>query len=513
MSVRLGSRIRIGLIVGALALSVCIIPLHHDLWRSYITTSDADIIFIYEALRYNDRAPQWQFDHPGYTYQLLLAAWVRVLHVAGLSEIIRLSEILGLPGDRFESAYAQLVFAGRLLSIIFAAAFVVMFFLLLRRLTREDVAAACAIVFAFGVGIANQSIILRTELLSSFFSVLAFAAVVGAARAADGRFEVLMAMAGASAILAMATKVQAIFLLMGLPILAILFGARPPIYAGRSGEGERSGISIILILVAVAVALPASMMIVRGIQFESGSGIYQAAIALYVAVAMITYSFIYQVPRRRTASGLAAMAIGISVGFFALLIYHHPGNLLTIVNFGHRSLAHSRSFAEPGGVPSLQALLTPVLEGFWVVFKQRTIAIDPLHEPYRIIEWLMLIGILYASWRRRWLLALQTASLFGLAIAFEAAANLRWFRADYRIYTDPWLLIAAALLLNDRVASHDRRDAIAASLGLVMIFVIGASVNRAWQPDFVPRQPASNACYQASTFQAPIAERFQHYCQ
>jgi hypothetical protein len=138
---------------------------------------------------------------------------------------------------------------------------------------------------------------------------------------------------------------------------------------------------------------------------------------------------------------------------------------------------------------------------------------------FRLIYWLVTGGIVVALIQRRWRLALRAGALLGLALAADAFSGLRYWAEHYRIFAEPWLLVAGGLLLaavdwRHRAAAWRqgaragifRTGAVAA--GVVLLAVVygiltGALAKR-------PPQPADMPCDEAKAY---IPDLIGHFCR
>ncbi len=506
------SRLVPAIIVILLAGVTAVIPFHHDITRSYITTSDADLAYVYEALLLNDGLPQWNFDHPGYAYFLLLGLWIQLLYLIGILDVVSFSTMIALPAAEIDSAYGRLVVAGRGLAVLLSMLLVALVFWTVRRITRHDLAAAlAALILATSLGVGAQSVILRPEILSVIFCYAAFLGLVSAAQAPEGRAEVLLGGSAFVAVLALATKIQAIFPLLGLPILALFFGRRQDSAMGPPPV-DGKGIDLTFRLAALAMTIPAALMIVRAIQIGHSSGAYQAAIAGYIGLAIVTYGIGFSFPARRIINSAAASATGIALGLFFLLLRHDRNNTMVVVNL----LDHMLQFAATpmaAGQQGLGAFVAEIGSSLAATLRPRLDVTSWLWSPFHLVEWIVLAGAGFALWRGRRSAALRSAALLGLALAIEVVFRLRGFPPRYRIYTDPWtatalgILIAAALE-QSRWRAWRMTSSLAAAFGLIAV----AGLHSMLPANVVPRDGPENACYQTVSFRPELARHFARYC-
>ena len=93
--------------------------LWHDPGRSAVATSDADLIFVSQALLVAGGHAQTYTDHTGYLYIQALAGWFRALHAVGL---LSAGSLRDMPHDAaFLPAFADLVVAGRWFTAVLAS--------------------------------------------------------------------------------------------------------------------------------------------------------------------------------------------------------------------------------------------------------------------------------------------------------------------------------------------------------------------------------------------------------
>ena len=196
-------------------------------WYPYWRVADMDFFVVYNAFLLNTPLPQEFFDHPGYLSILLLSYWLRALHSVGLVHVDAFSAVPPLSDAAgFADAWTQATRAGRVLSLIYAIAFVVAFSYLLRALVRDwRVAVLGGFMLAFSGGMAMQMRMLRTELLSAGLFMIALLMLMVAATRGPRAWRPLVVGCGSLLItLALLNKVQVLFLIGALPVLLIFIG-------------------------------------------------------------------------------------------------------------------------------------------------------------------------------------------------------------------------------------------------------------------------------------------------
>lgn len=479
-------------LAAAMALSVLLVGFRLPYW----VHSDQDLVLAYHGLLFGDGLPQEYFDHPGYGYFLVIDVWYRLLHAVGLLPVAGLSALP--PGGDLaatEAVWQSLVQAGRALSILLTAAFAVSYATLLRGLVEDRrVALLAGILLAFGVGLTAQGRQMRTDLLSAGFVVLGLLLVLRAVRPADGRgcggaSLLLLALSGLLVGLAMVTKVQAVFLAMGLPVAAILFGRRAEAASDEKGKGW--GVAVIVGLLAAAAAVPAFGLIQAGLAGWgravypytpvgglSGGG-YQSIVAGWVLVGILVHAAVHRVPAARAVAGAAAVLLGLAVGLLALDIRWNEQNAIAVANFVEHMFVFSswRHGAELQGQGNVvgQGTLGLLLAGIGRTLAIRTIVLHPDNIPQTIVvEWFALTGAV-VLWRRgERLAAAQALFLLLVAWGLESLFSLRGFQRAYAAYTDPLAILSAAWVLARMPGLLDRTKPRRWILGGVALVVVAA---------------------------------------
>ncbi|KAA0675846.1 glycosyltransferase family 39 protein [Roseomonas genomospecies 6] len=458
----------------------------------YWSHADQDLVLAYHGLLFGEGLPQEYFDHPGYTYFLVIEVWYRLLHALGLMPVVTLS---GLPPAAdtaaYDAAWQNLVEAGRALSILVTTGFALVYATLVRALVGDRrVAFLAAVVVAFGIGLSTQARQMRTDLLSASFVVTALLLVLVAIRTAPGwRPLLLLGLAGLLAGLAVVTKIQAIFLALGIPVIALAFGRR---FAGEGGHHWIA--AAILALAAGAAALPAVALIQQGIATAgqslypyrpvggglSGGG-YQGIIVGWVFLGMAVYAAVWRVRVSYAVAAMAAVALGLSLGVLALTIRPHEQNVIAVANliehmFVFTTWKHQAALEGQEQVLS-DGLAMLLAKGLWRTLAIRTIVLHPDNIPQTVVvEW-FIIGGCVVLWRRgERAAAAQAALLLLVAWGLETLFSLRGFQRAYAAYTDPLMGLAAAWVLLRLPGLLERARTRRWILGTVALVVVVAQV-------------------------------------
>jgi hypothetical protein len=471
-------------IAAGMAVSLLLVGFSMPYWK----IADQDLPLAYNGLLLNDGLPQEYFEHTGYLYHLLLAAWYRLLHALGLLPVHALSE---LPPSTdvaaFDRAWQQIVEAGRVLSLLLCIAFVWAYATLVRRLVGDwRIAVMAAIALAWSGGVAMHIRIMRTELLSAALVTLALLLILVAARAVGVRRIVYVGIAGLCASLAIVTKVQALLPALAIPILALAFGQTTPTDARETPTTARRWIvALIAAALAVVVAYPALGLLAQGMAgvavyrpIGGGlAGIYQWLMALFVAAAMAAYAIVYRLSVPDTIAAMAALVVGVGLGLLSLDIRYHPGNVIAVANpiehmfasaaLGASSLVHESQVLTVAFAAALAKGLAQSLAMHSFVFSTSA-------RPTLLLEWFAIAGAV-VLWRRgEHRLPLQIAFLILAAWVVDAVFSLRSLQTQYFVYTDPLLILAAALAIARLPDLQTRRWAQHAGVALLVIYVVWA---------------------------------------
>ena len=444
--------------VAVMAVSLLLFGLFYPYWQF----ADQDLILGYQALLLNDGRTQQYFDHPGYLYVLLLAAWYQLCHWLGALPVHALSL---LPPARdvvaFEAAWQHLVEAGRVLSLIIAGLFVWAFASLLRRLVGDwRIAAAAALALALSGSLMMHVRIMRTELLSAGLATMALLLTLLACGEYKSVWRPLwLGLAALCGTLAVVTKVQAIFPVLAIPAIALLFAHRPSDGEPRDHAGSWWMAGIVTVL-ALAAAAPALALFLKGFASSTAAtagyrplglpdGSYQLAIALWIVAAMVAHGIICRAALPDAVAAIAAVALGVSLGLLSLYIRFHEQNLLAVTH----PIEHMYVYAgwsspelDRQGQVLNETLFGDLLRGLGTALAAHTFVLHTSSRPTLMLEWLTIAGavVLWRRGDRR--LPLQVALMVVVVWGMDTVFTLRGLKLEYAIYGDPLLIIAAALV-------------------------------------------------------------------
>ena len=426
----------------------------------YYRNADMDFMVIYSALAMNAGHPQQFMDHTAYLTILTVKSWFALLHQFGLLDAWTLPAI---PKDAagYEAAMTQAVHAGRVLVFLIAIGSVVIFAGLARLIFRDwRVALLATLAFAGSGGLAVHERILRSEFVSALPVILALMILIPIGRRAHPARPLAMAAAAALCVIGLENKVQAILLIGLLPFVIQPFGSAESASVGFWRTPASWLVAALTMLIAAASAWSAWPLIATGLdralldaaQFHpllfNRYGVYQVALLVLIAAAMIVYAAIWRISISETLTAVAAVAAGATLTLFVLDVVYDARNVIAVVNPLEKMLTFadtSTSNAASGGHPF--AVLLLLLDGLASVFARYTFVLHSSARPTVFLTWLILPGIVYIWRRGERQAALQALVLMAAAIGIDTLGVRRGLKIEYFIFTDPLIILAGGVLL------------------------------------------------------------------
>jgi hypothetical protein len=271
-----------------------------------------------------------------------------------------------------------------------------------------------------------------------------------------------MAVAAGLCVLGLENKVQAILLIAALPLLVMPFGS-----AGSASvafwSNTRSGwlATGVAAVAAIAAAWAAWPLIAAGFDRSlldaahfhplllGHFGIYQAALLVLIGGCMIGYATIWRVSATETLTSMFAMAAGASIALLALDLEYNTSNVIAVVNPLEKmlSFADANTTTVANGL-DLPGILLLLLDGVASVVARYTFVLHSSPRPTVFLTWLMVPGIIFAWRRGERHAAIQALVLLLAAIGIDALGVRRGLKSEYFIFTDPLIILAAAVLLD-----------------------------------------------------------------
>ena len=459
----------------AVAAGLIVSFLLFGLWYPYWRITDQDLILIYNALLLNDGLPQELSDHPGYLTLLELKGLYLLLHKLGLLATYSLSSLPQASDEAaFEQTWTQLVQIGRVSSLLNAMAIVVVFAYLLRRLVGDArIAGLGALALAFSGGIAMSARSLKTELLSASLVMIAVLILLIAAQSPRMKWRPLMVgLAALLSVLALQNKVHAIFVVAALPVLMLPFGVRPdtpaPFWRGWRGVAAVAALTLAALLLVVPVAGLVALgtdpqsVAINNLRPAIGGmfGLSTTLVIGWVGLGMIAFAILWRVPPLEALAAAMAAIVGASVGLLLLYMSLYPGNVAAVINPLEQLLA----FADVGNTQASDcqsfrcgAPFRLLSDGVLGVIARRTFILHSSPRPTIFLEWFVIVATVIALRRGKLKLALQAAILMATVWALDTLGTARGLKQEYFLYTDPLVIVAAALLLAGLVELQHHR--------------------------------------------------------
>jgi hypothetical protein len=437
-------------------------------WYPYWRIADMDFQVVYNALLLNAHLPQEYFDHPGYLPILLLSYWLRVLHGIHVISVDSFSALPPLSNlAAFNKVWMQLTQAGRVLSLITAMAFVAAFSCLLRALVRDwRVAGLGSFLLAFSGGLEMQMRTMRTELLAAGLFITALLMLMVAAKRGERPWRpAVIGLASMLITLGMESKVQIFFLIGALPILLLPFGPDASSHSAPPGFWRTPRRALPALALSAAVAALAGYL-ARDILFFGfsnspdaqpawtalgmGARTYWAIVAIWIGLGMTAYWVVWRVAALETLAAMFAALAGCMIGLLVLFVRYEPSNVIAVFHpletmlvwatASEPRLASGSSWFDPERVQFL-------LQAIRGVIARRTFFLLPSPRPTIFLEWFVIGATVVAIRRRQWRLVAQVAVLLLTDWAVDTLGMGRHLELGYFIFTDPLVIIAAALLI------------------------------------------------------------------
>jgi hypothetical protein len=482
------------LICGGMVLSFLLAGFWFPYWR----VADMDFFVVYNAFLLNTPLPQEFFDHPGYLSILLLSYWLRALHALGLVQVHAFSAVPALSNAAgFADAWTQATRAGRVLSLIYAMGYVLAFSYLLRALVRDwRIAALGGFMLAFSGGMAMQMRILRTELLSAgSFIIALLMLMVAATRGPRAWRPPVVGLASLLMTLALLNKVQVLFLIGALPVLLIFVGpdldgakSAPPrgFWNAPSRAWTAFGASVVI---AVLAAYAAKDIVLAGLTTASAPGlyftarlqaaqIYWALLAAWLGLGMVAYAVMWRVPPLETLTAAFAAVAGCMIGVLALDARYN-GAVVVAVFHPLENMAAFAGWANPqlvSGSPLDAAHLKFLAQAAAGVLARVTFVLHPSTRPAIFVQWFVIAATAIAIRERKWRLVLPVAALILSAAAIDTLGMGRGLKQEYFNFTDPLVIIAAALLIANLAPLRNHRWTYAAGVALIAVHAVMSQI-------------------------------------
>lgn len=451
---------------------------------AYWRNADMDFMVVYSALALNDGARRAFFAHPAYLTILSVEGWFRLLHQFHLLDAWRLSAIPSASdAAAFDAAMTSAIRAGRLVALLTAGGLILAFARLAKRIVTDVRIATCG-VFAFAISGSVQMHlrILRSEMIAACFCILALMIAIIVARRATIWRPLALAVAAALCVLGLQNKVQAILLIAALPLLVLPFGGSESASLAHWRDGTRAWLSaaaaLVIALIALAAAFP---LISTGLDPATATaaglkplllgrfGVYQAALLVWIACAMIAFAVMWRVSATETVAAIAAVVAGASFALLALEIQYDVNDVVIVMNPIEKMMMYVDTPEASGSVSGAIGLL---VSGVFGVLRRYSFVLFPSPRPAVFLAWLVIPGIVYAWRRDKRQVALQAALLMCAAIGIDALSVRRGLKIEYFVFSDPLIILAGMLLLDSLKGVRLHRFAFPIGAALIALHTV-----------------------------------------
>jgi len=482
-----------------MVLSFVVCGLRAPYWNKAL----ANIFYVHEALLYNDGSPQEFLWYPSYLVPQLLGLWYWVLHLVGLLPEYKLSLLPDAATEAaFDATWQKLVGWGYVQCFLIGCLYIFLSIALIRRLTglwQVAVLAGIALAFSDGIALAYRNMRGSAELLSSALIFLALLLTLIAAREGPRPWRlVYLGLAGLLVGLGLTEKVQTLLPALTIPVIALAFGRNEAEIAAPTSSRAAWLRTLALCLLGLALLVPTVELLELGIASMPGShlhpvvpggspavysplsanlsGVYQWILLSYVVLSMVLYSVIWRVRPADAVSAIAAVLIGLAIGFLALYARYNLYAVIAVSNPIEQLHAVSGQ-GHHGQMTSVPDLGARFASGLGKALVIHTFFFNPSHRPTLLIEWLSLFAAVILWRRGQRQPAVQIAVLVFAAIAIDATFTLRagmgsGIKIYYAPYPDPFLVLAGAVALAEFHSELLGRRAQTALIALMIVYVV-----------------------------------------
>lgn len=489
--------------------------IYHDVFRSYLTTSDMDVVVAHHSLLFNDGLPQTHYDHNGYVNFVLNFIFLKVLSWLQLIGNVSLNHII--TGVDPESAFAQLVYVGRWYSIILSGATSLVFYKILAQLTNDrHLSLAGALLFSTSYGLISHTLISRPELLSMTFALLAFMFSLKSIEDYHmiGRSTRNVFVAGCMTMLAMMTKLQVIFPLLFMPFVTLIMGK--PAAIDTFGMPSRYYDLNRILMVALLATIISPILWFFSIYFHNTEvwhepyseivGWYQVAIILYVFAVLGIYKWHYHLSRDGWLMAQFLLFCGILLPTYLYFLFFLEQNFVSTVNFYDWLRVYTNPdirFAEGN---SVSAIVKKVMSEIPNMGKRYLSVDSMMRSPHVLMQVTAFLMALYLLGVKQYKVALAISSLLLVSLGCEVSTSLRYIAARYFIYFEPWTIVAFVLGIHGVLRKKNAKW-----VGLSYMFImllITQNVYLQHSGELVPKQADSNACVFAPVETYPFLKKY-----
>ncbi len=499
--------------VGLTLSSLCLVIPFFQEWGGHpFSRPDADIIFAYQSLVLGDGGVPEDYTHTGYLYFLIQSYWFSASNLLGFLDVSSVSALMESETPLLK--YQEVIFSGRNLSLVIGFFFVLTFYFVVLKITQNQyMTVIFTALFALGEGLSFQTIVLRTELLSSFLIFLSLSALIVSSCKNDRSSYFWLAGAAIFAALAYTTKLQSIFLLAFLPLFSFL------IFDEKKSSLSKHEVSKQLLFVVFAitalVTAPAWYQILSQLgRFTRFSYLFAIAVLLY----MLMVSFLFY---NRKAIGfnqviLAALAVtfGTGVGLSSMFIAFRPEFFMASAN----PIEHMSRYILQEGLrsPSLSfsyvgELILKVSDHFYNRFLGD---FDPLANGQRLGVWIGLVGAIILTCAKKYRSGFIVLFMVLIVTWIQTVNAVRYVSPVYTIYVDPLMYAGLAFLGSELMRLNLLNVIRFGILAFFLFFAIILADRNVGFAHYDWTQPFSNVCMSTVGYLEPeVANIFTEFCE
>lgn len=507
-------QLQLNICMGLALSSLCFIIPYLQNWGGHpFSRADADIPFSYQALVIGDGRVPNDVSHTGYLYFLLQSYWYSAGEFFGLLDVSSVTALMKSSSPL--EKYQEVIAAGRNLSLFLGFSFTFIFYFINLAITRNRyITVVFTILFALGEGLSYQTILLRTELLSSFFLFLSLFALIVSSQKDDIRAYAWIAGSALFASLAYITKLQSIFLFAFFPIFGFL------IFDKKKSNLFQRVISRKFLLWAAAVTFlltaPAWLLIFKKVGYYSQvSYIFLFLMLLYA----LSVGYFFQRYKGLSLTQILLVAVGVvfgtGLGLSLMFVSFRPEFFIATAN----PITHMSQFILEEGLRAPKALSTSYISEMAVKlfghFHNILIGdFDLLANGQRLGLWLGFVGVAVLSFIKQYRSAIIVLFLILLVAWMQTVNAIRYSSPVYSIFVDPIMYSTLAFLAAEltrlsvgKIARHG-----VVTLSLLFAAILTERNIEVAQENWT--QPFSNVCVQANGYLEPdVAEIFTKFCE
>ena len=406
---------------------------YRGIFSPFTDVSDSDSLYIGQILLFNAHLPQTYFDHTGYIYTLLLAKYLCGIRALHLISVDTLKQIAVYPN--FGAAFSSLVYYGRAFSMLESVVFVICFYFgLISLRVNRLVCFLLSLILLTSSGLLIQALILRPELMSALFGMIAFFLFANAFQEMRSSFLIKIFFAAFFNFLALSAKVQAIFHFLIIPFLAIAFVVAQAHFEKWSSQPEKK----YGLLKALALLFSVPFLIEFFVNlFIHGFHLYKLVAPLAIVFFLWSLHYFFDAKKSFLMAIWYCMLAGFSAALYMNLFHFNQQNVQAIFIY----LTHMQSFASTS-IQNHEALA--FMLGFYHAITNKFQLTTLFDHPVYIFFFFLLSGAIYSLCKKEYHHALIVL-LFLLTVLFlEAAFSLRYFSSNYYIYTEYLYLLGFA---------------------------------------------------------------------